>query len=102
MNKQLIILALGATMVASCADDFDRSYEVGRPDKVEQYAYLNDYKPLKEYLANPNMKLGVGTDIQNYMKQELVYGLVNSNFTEVVAGNEMKMSSCVKDNGESI
>ena len=100
MNKQLIILALGATMVASCADDFDRSYEVGRPDKVEQYAYLNDYKPLKEYLANPNMKLGVGTDIQNYMKQELVYGLVNSNFTEVVAGNEMKMSSCVKDNGE--
>ena len=42
MNKQLIILALGATMVASCADDFDRSYEVGRPDKVEQYAYLNE------------------------------------------------------------
>ena len=100
MNKHFIILALGATLLAACADDFDRSYEVSRPGNVENYAYLNDYKPLKEYVSNPQFHLGVGTAVSDYMKQQLVYGLVNSNFNEVVAGNAMKMASCVNDKGE--
>ena len=99
MKKQIIILALGAILMASCADEFERSYEVGRPDKVEQYGYLSDYKPLKEYVTNDNFKLGIGTTVADYLKQELVYGLTNSNFTETVAGNAMKMASCVSDNG---
>jgi GH35 family endo-1,4-beta-xylanase len=100
MNKHFIILALGATLLAACADDFDRSYEVSRPSKIENYAYLNDYKPLKEYVSNPQFHLGVGTTVSEYLQQKLVYGLVNSNFNEVVAGNAMKMASCVNDKGE--
>ncbi|MCH5311030.1 MAG: endo-1,4-beta-xylanase [Prevotella sp.] len=103
MNKQLIISALGAMLLASCADEFDRSYEVGRPDNVAEYGYLSDYKPLKEYVDRskyPNFKLGVGTTVNDYLKKELVYGLTNSNFDETVAGNAMKMASCVNDNGD--
>ncbi|MCH5309389.1 MAG: endo-1,4-beta-xylanase [Prevotella sp.] len=103
MKKQLIISALGAMLLVSCADEFDRSYEVGRPDNMEQYGYLNDYKPLKEYVDRskyPNFKLGVGTTVSDYLKKELVYALTNSNFDETVAGNAMKMASCVNDNGD--
>lgn len=100
MKKQIIISALGAIFLASCADEFDHNYEVGRPDRIAEYAYLNDYQPLKEYVTNDNFKLGIGTTVSDYMNKGLVYALVNSNFTETVAGNAMKMGSIVKDNGD--
>lgn len=102
MKKTIIIPALGAILLASCADDFDRSYEVGKPANLAEYGYLNDLQPLKSYIDRakyPNFKLGVGTVVNDYLKQELVYGLTNSNFDEVVPGNEMKMASCVNDRG---
>ena len=88
--------------MTSCADNFDRNFEVGRPDKLEQYGYLNDYAALKDYIDQakyPNFKLGVGTDAADYAKQGVSYVVYNTNFTETVAGNAMKMASCVDDNG---
>ncbi|MBQ4386285.1 MAG: endo-1,4-beta-xylanase [Prevotella sp.] len=104
MKKQFIILALGATMVASCADEFDtNNFAVDRPAKSAEYLYLNDYQPLKQYVDRSkyaNFKLGVGTTASDYLKKELVYALVNSNFDETEPGNCMKMASCVNyDNG---
>ena len=86
--------------MVSCADEFDQTYEVGRPDMSAEYAYLNDYKPLKEYVSNPDFKLGLAVEANDYLKQELVYSLTNSNFGEIVAGNAMKMASVVNDKGE--
>lgn len=102
MNKYLLacsVCCVANAALTSCADEFDQSYSVERPALTGEYAYLNDYKPLKEYVANPNFKLGVGTTVADYLKQELVYSLTNSNFNETVAGNAMKMASCVSDNG---
>ena len=99
MKKQYIILALGAMLMASCADEFDRNFEVGRPDLIEEYGYLNDYKALKEYVSDPNFKLGIGTDAADYAKQGPTYVITNVNFSETVAGNAMKMASCVDENG---
>ncbi|MBR6121911.1 MAG: endo-1,4-beta-xylanase [Prevotella sp.] len=102
MKKQYVILALVAAMAASCADEFDQNFEVGRPSNLEQYAYLSEYKPLKEYVdfaANPNFKLGLGVDAADYVKQGVPYVVANTNFNEVVAGNAMKMGSCVDNNG---
>ena len=93
MKKQYIIIALGAMLMASCADEFDRHFEVGRPDKTEKYAYLTDYKALKEYVSDPNFHLGVGTDAEDYAKQGVSYVVTNANFNETVAGNAMKMGS---------
>lgn len=94
------LVAFASFFMASCADEFDQSYTVDRPAKTAEYAYLNDYKPLKEYVSSPNFKLGIGTTVSDYLKQELVYGLVNTNFTETVAGNAMKMASVVNERGE--
>ena len=101
MKKQLIFAALGAIFLASCADTWDREYSGVNPQK-EGYEYLAEYLPLKEYVDRakyPNFKLGIATTASEYTKQQLVYALVNSNADETVAGNAMKMASCVDDKG---
>ena len=99
MKKQYIIVALGAILMASCAEEFDHNFEVERPDKTEKYAYLTDYKALKDYVSDPNFHLGVGTDATDYANQGVAYVVTNANFNETVAGNAMKMGSCVGDDG---
>lgn len=101
MKKQQILIALGAMFLASCADTWDREYSGINPQK-EGYEYLAEYLPLKEYVdrsAYPNFKLGIATSVSDYNQQQLVYALVNSNADETVAGNAMKMASCVDDKG---
>ena len=100
MNKQILVSALGAMLLASCADHFDQNFETVRPGKEAQYGYLEQYDALKEYIKDrPNFHLGIGTAVDEYNTKELVYALTNSNFKETVAGNAMKMSSCVADDG---
>ena len=100
MNKQILVSALGAMLLASCADHFDQNFETVRPGKEAQYGYLEQYDALKEYIKDrPSFHLGIGTAVDEYNKKELVYALTNSNFNETVAGNAMKMSSCVADDG---
>lgn len=101
MKSKLIITALGAMLLASCADTWDRVYEGGNPQK-EGYEYLSDYAPLKDNVdrsKNPNFKVALALAASDYNKQELVYALANSNFDELVTGNAMKMASCVDDKG---
>lgn len=100
MNKQILVSALGAMLLASCADHFDQNFETVRPGKEAQYGYLEQYDALKEYIKDrQNFHLGIGTTVDEYNKKELVYALTNSNFNETVAGNAMKMASCVADDG---
>ena len=100
MNKQILVSALGVMLLASCADHFDQNFETVRPEKEAQYGYLEQYDALKEYIKDrPNFHLGIGTAVDEYNKKELVYALTNSNFNETVAGNAMKMASCVADDG---
>lgn len=70
MKKVLIISALGAMFMASCADEFDQTYKVGRPDMTAEYAYLEAYEPLKEYVDNSDFHLGLAVAAPDYNKQE--------------------------------
>ena len=77
-------------------------FEQGKPND-DNYRYLDEYKGLKEYIDKtkyPNFKLGIGTTVPDYLKKSTVYELTNKNFTETVAGNAMKMASCVNNNGD--
>ncbi len=76
-------------------------FELGKPND-DNYRYLDKYKALKEYIdyeKYPNFKLGAGTTVNDYLKKSLVKNLINKNFSETVAGNAMKMASCVDGNG---
>ena len=78
-----------------------QKFEQGKPGD-EAYRYLDDYKALKEYIDQtkyPNFKLGAGTTVNDYLHNSLVKNLTNKNFSETVAGNAMKMASCVDGNG---
>ena len=77
------------------------TFEKGKPNN-DNYRYLDTYQGLKNYIdyeKYPNFKLGAGTTVDDYLKKTTVYKLTNANFTETVAGNAMKMASCVDANG---
>lgn len=96
VKSLLLAVALGAS-----ATSFAQNYKKGNPNDPN-YAYLNDYAPLKAYVDRskyPNFKLGIGTTVSEYLKKSTVYNLTNDNFDETVAGNAMKMASCVDGNG---
>ena len=76
-------------------------FEKGKPNN-DAYRYLDAYKGLKEYIdysKYPNFKLGAGTTVNEYLQKGVAYKRTNANFTETVAGNAMKMASCVDGNG---
>ena len=90
----ILLGVVGATMAQS-------NYEMGKPNDTN-YRYLDDYHNLKEYInyaKYPNFKLGIGTTVNEYLNNTEVRNMINSNFTETVAGNAMKMASCVDGNG---
>lgn len=88
INKWLAF-AFGATMLCSCADDFDtNSFMVQRPGDAAQYDYLNEYSSLKEYvdtLKYPNMKLGAILSQDALNEKSLVYAVATQNFSELTA-----------------
>lgn len=93
----LLLLAAGLSIAANAQEKF----EMGKPNN-DNYRYLDEYKALKEYIdysKYPNFKLGIGTTVSNYLNNSTVRNMTNKNFTETVAGNAMKMSSCVDGNG---
>jgi len=102
INKWLTA-ATGVLLLTSCADFIETNdYVVSRPAGAEQYDYLNDYQPLKEYLdrsAHPGFKVSAALTASEFNKKEMLYALAQSNFDEIVAGNAMKMASCVDDRG---
>ena len=97
--KKLYLLMLAAGISAMVMAQ--QNYELGKPDN-DNYRYLDNYQGLKEYIdysKYPNFKLGAGTTVDEYLKKSTVYNMTNANFTETVAGNAMKMASCVDGNG---
>ena len=98
MKKILMSVLVASLAVSAMAQE---KFEQGKPND-DNYRYLDEYKGLKEYIDKtkyPNFKLGIGTTVPDYLKKSTVYELTNKNFTETVAGNAMKMSSCVDGNG---
>ena len=85
-------------MLVGCADWDDWNYNVEKPQTIAQYEYLNDYAPLKENLdrgSHSNFILGAALSVDEFNNKGLLYRLVSNNLDEVVAGNAMKMASCV-------
>ncbi|MDE7095972.1 MAG: endo-1,4-beta-xylanase, partial [Muribaculaceae bacterium] len=79
-----------------------KNYEQGKPNDPN-YDYLKEFAALKKYIdydRYPNFRLGIGTTVNDYLNNASVRGLTNDNFTETVAGNAMKMASCVNNNGD--
>ena len=93
----LLLLTAGLTVPTMAQEKF----ELGKPND-DNYRYLDGYKALKEYIdysKYPNFKLGAGTTVDAYVSNSTYKKMIDNNFTETVAGNAMKMASCVDGNG---
>lgn len=99
MNKFYLFLLLATLSTQVFAQE---KFEQGKPGN-DTYRYLDDYDALKDYIdysKYPNFKLGAGTIVNDYLNNQTYRKMINSNFTETVAGNAMKMGSCVDGNGK--
>ena len=102
VNKYIISALVCPFVLGSCADWDDWKYDVEKPQTIAQYEYLNDYAPLKEYLdrgAHPGFKVSAALGVDEFNQQGPLFRLAAHNFDEIVAGNAMKMASCVNDKG---
>lgn len=102
VNKYIISALVCPFVLGSCADWDDWKYDVEKPQTIAQYEYLNDYAPLKENLdrsAHPGFKVSGALGVDEFNQQGPLFRLAAHNFDEIVAGNAMKMSSCVNDQG---
>ncbi|MDE6291193.1 MAG: endo-1,4-beta-xylanase, partial [Muribaculaceae bacterium] len=100
MKKTVLTTMTVFSVILSSAQTL-KNYEQGNPNNPE-YDYLKDFAALKNYIdydSYPNFRLGIGTTVSEYLTNPTVAGLTNDNFTETVAGNAMKMSSCVNNSG---
>lgn len=96
-------MLLAVAALSSCVDDDKLLYSFEKPASIAGYEYLADYGALKTYVnrdATPNFKVGGALAAVDYNANGLITRLANSNFDEIVAGNAMKMASCVNDKGE--
>lgn len=100
---KLIPMAMGLALLTSCADnDMPFFGGVTQPAASAQYAYLNEYDVLKNYInpnANPDFKLGLGVDAASFDAGNAQYQIAATNFNEVTPGNEMKYASIVANDG---
>ena len=95
-------MAMGLALLTSCADNDMPFFGVTDPGTKAEYAYLNEYDVLKNYInpnANPNFKLGLGVDAGSFDAGNAQYQIAATNFNEVTPGNEMKYASIVGDDG---
>lgn len=100
--KKLLMCVLAASLMAPAMAQTKEKFEQGKPND-DNYRYLDEYKALKDYInyeKYPNFKLGAGTTVNDYLNKSVFKNLINKNFTETVAGNAMKMASCVDGNGK--
>jgi GH35 family endo-1,4-beta-xylanase len=91
----MLVASLSASTMAQ------EKFETGKPGD-NNYRYLDQYQALKDYIdysKYPNFKLGAGTTVNDYLNNSTFKNLINKNFSETVAGNAMKMASCVDGNG---
>ena len=92
-----IIIGLGLSLPGMAQQKF----ELGKPND-DNYRYLDEYADLKEYINRdkyPNFRMGLATIVSDYLNNTTMRNLINRNANETVAGNAMKMASCVDGNG---
>lgn len=96
MKIQTLLVMFAASLATTALAQ--EKFELGKPND-DNYRYLDEYKALKDYIDHdkyPNFKLGIATE---NLDNTLVRNMISKNASETVAGNAMKMASCVDGNG---
>ena len=105
-RNMLPFVALSVLVLTSCDDNKMEWYKdpthgaVTSSELPLQLAEkISRYKPLKEYLSDPNFKLGIGVGMDEYLGDETTTNIVNENFNDLTIGYAMKHGPMVDSKG---
>lgn len=104
-NKYLILGLI--SLFTGCADMGLLPFEdnVEKPESLEKQEKINSYDCLKNYLDdnNPDFRLGSGIPtslFDAYLNKGAIYTLLNTNYSELTPGSQMKHGSIVGNDGK--
>lgn len=102
----LPFVALSALVLTSCDDNKMEWYQdpahgaITSSELPLQLAEkISRYEPLKAYLSDPNLKLGIGVGMDEYLGDETTTTIVNENFNDLTIGYAMKHAPMVDSKG---
>lgn len=72
-----------ALVFASCAEGYEGTFKMDKPESVALDEQIASYAVLPEYASNAGITLGVAVDPDVLASEGLVYGIVKTNFSEV-------------------
>ena len=105
-RNMLPFVALSVLILTSCDDNKMEWYKdpthgaVTSSELPLQLAEkISRYKALKEYLSDPNFKLGIGVGMDEYLGDETTTTIVNENFNDLTIGYAMKHGPMVDSKG---
>lgn len=90
LNQKLIGLALLATSVVACTDEYDCNLLVEKPEDVKVSEYLASFDMLKSYIdraADSPFKLTANMSAADFTAHEVAYSILMDNFDGLDIGN---------------
>lgn len=90
LNQKLIGLALLATSVVACTDEYDCNLLVEKPEDVKVSEYLASFDVLKSYIdraADSPFKLTANMSAADFTGHEVAYSILMDNFDGLDIGN---------------
>lgn len=90
LNQKLIGLALLATSVVACTDEYDCNLLVEKPEDVKVSEYLASFDVLKSYIdraADSPFKLSANMAAADFSAHEVAYSILMENFDGLDIGN---------------
>lgn len=90
LNQKLIGLALLATSVVACTDEYDCNLLVEKPEDVKVSEYLASFDVLKSYIdraADSPFKLTANMSAADFTAHEVAYSILMDNFDGLDIGN---------------
>lgn len=90
LNQKLIGLALLATSVVACTDEYDCNLLVEKPEDVKVSEYLASFDVLKSYIdraADSPFKLMANMSAADFTAHEVAYSILMDNFDGLDIGN---------------
>jgi len=104
--SQLAVCGMLILGMSACYDEkMEWGTDYRHPDfrdlPLELREKIDRYEALTAYLTrfNQNFKLGAGIDFRLYMNDDAYQKIVNENFKDVTAGNEMKQTALMDSRG---
>ena len=101
-NHKIIGIAMMCVTVMACTDKYDCNLQVEKPEEVANSEYLASFDLLKSYItrdAGSPFKFTANLSSTDFLKKDIAYSTILSNFDGVDIGGSFTTSNSLKEDG---